>query len=144
LVNRKSSIEIILTPHLGEFSRLSGLPSQEIINNRFEHVREFAAKYNVNIVMKSETTFSCLATGEIFINPTGNEQLASAGSGDILSGVMVSLLAQTGDAKSAMLGGNYLHGMLADMYYEKHGNKQSAMQRDLIKLIPEAITKVIN
>lgn len=143
LSNRKSKNEIILTPHLGEFSRLSGLSSPDIINNRFESVREFAKKHNVNVVMKSETTFSCLPGGEIFINTTGNEQLASAGSGDILSGILVSLLAQTGNAKSAMLSGNYLHGMLAEMYYEKHGNKQSAMQRDLIKFIPDAITKII-
>ncbi len=144
LSGRKSFNEIILTPHLGEFSRLSSLSTEEIVGNRFESVREFAKKYNVNVVMKSETTFSCLTNGEIYFNTSGNELLAQTGSGDVLSGILVSLLAQTGNAKTTMLCGNYLHGMLAEMYYEKYGNKQSAMQRDLIKFIPEAITKIIN
>jgi NAD(P)H-hydrate epimerase len=144
LLNRNSECEIILTPHIGEFSRLSGLDTKDIALNRFETVREFSAKYNVNVAMKSETSFSCLREGKIFINPTGNELLASAGSGDVLSGIMVSLLAQTRDVYSAMVCGNYLHGMLADMYAEKHGNKQSASQQDLIKLIPKAITQILN
>jgi NAD(P)H-hydrate epimerase len=93
--SRKSGNEIILTPHIGEFSKLSGLSAEEIRNNRFECVSEFAVKNNVNVVMKSETTFSCTDEGEIFINTNGNEALATAGSGDTLSGLIVSILAQT-------------------------------------------------
>jgi ADP-dependent NAD(P)H-hydrate dehydratase / NAD(P)H-hydrate epimerase len=144
LSNRKASNEVILTPHLGEFSRLSSLSTEEIINNRFESVSNFAKKYNVNVLMKSETPFTCLKNGEVYFNTSGNELLAVTGSGDVLSGILVSLLAQTGDSKTAMICGNYLHGMLAEMYYEKYGNKQSAMQRDLIKFIPGAVTKIIN
>ncbi|MCI0450003.1 MAG: NAD(P)H-hydrate dehydratase [Chlorobi bacterium] len=144
LLRRNSESEIILTPHIGEFSRLSGIDSNEIALNRFETVIEFSSKYKVNIVMKSETTFSCLTNGKIFINPTGNELLASAGSGDVLSGILVSLLAQTGDVYRAVVCGNYLHGILADLYAEKHGNKQSASQQDLIKLIPKAISEILS
>ena len=153
LLNKNSGSEIILTPHIGEFSRLSGIDSKDIASNRFETVREFSSKYKVNVVMKSETTFSCINKspfekgdegGFIYINSSGNENLASAGSGDVLSGILVSLLSQTGDVYRAMICGNYLHGMLADLYAEEHGNKQSASQQDLIKLIPKAITEILS
>lgn len=144
LLKRNNNAEIILTPHLGEFQRLSGLSMEEILNDRFTAARDFAAKYNINLVLKSETSFSCLSSGEIYLNDTGNEALASAGSGDVLSGLIVSMLAQTGSAKSAMLCGNYIHGLLAEKYYQKYGNKQSASQQKLISFIPEVITELLN
>lgn len=143
LSNRKCEY-IILTPHLGEFSKLSGLSADEIILNRFESVRGFAKKYNVSVVMKSETTFSCLANGEIYFNVNGNESLAVGGSGDVLAGIIVSLLSQTKSVKASMLCGNFLQGMLAGLHYEKKGNKQTASQKDLIGFIPKAVTELLN
>lgn len=143
LAQRKDNTEIILTPHIGEFSKMSGLSADEITSNRFNAVREFAVKYKVNVVLKSETTLICLANGEIYINTMGNETLASAGSGDVLSGIIISLLAQTKNAKTAMLAGCYVHGMLAEMYFDEYGNKQTAAQRDLIKYIPKAVTNIL-
>lgn len=143
VLNHRNNSRTILTPHIGEFSRLSGYSMEEINENRFETVKEFAKKYNVNVVMKSETTFSCLANGEIYFNATGNEALATVGSGDVLSGIIVSLLSQTNDVKSAMLCGCYLHGLTAEIYNEKSGNKQSAAQSDLIKIIPDAMTRIL-
>jgi ADP-dependent NAD(P)H-hydrate dehydratase / NAD(P)H-hydrate epimerase len=143
LINREYGNEIILTPHLGEFSRLSGLSAKDITLNRFDTVCRFAKKFGVNVVMKSETTFTCLKNGEIFINPTGNESLGTVGSGDVLSGIIVSLLAQTMDVKSSLICGNYLHGLCADLYYKKYGNKQSASQTDFIKIIPKAVTYIL-
>jgi hydroxyethylthiazole kinase-like uncharacterized protein yjeF len=144
LNSRNSTAEIILTPHLGEFSRLTGLSVEEISANRFSLLKEFCGKYNVNVILKSETSVSCTAAGNIVINNTGNEQLASAGSGDVLSGIVVSLLAITGKASAAMICGNYIHGRLAEKYYDKFGNKQSATQQDLIKFISEVITEILN
>ena len=143
LKQRKSESEIILTPHLGEFSRLSGKTTDEINANRFEIVRDFAKEYNINVILKSETSLSCTSDGKIYINNSGNELLGSAGSGDVLSGIIVSLLAQSGNVITAMICGNYIHGMLADIYYDKYGNKQSASQQDLIKLIPAAVTEIL-
>ena len=143
LKQRKSASEIMLTPHIGEFSRLTGKTTEEINASRFELVRNFAKEYNINIILKSETSFSCTSDGKIYINNTGNELLGSAGSGDVLSGIMVSLLAQSGNVNTAMICGNYIHGMLADIYYDKYGNKQSASQQDLIKLIPAAVTELL-
>lgn len=144
LNRRKSSAEIILTPHIGEFAKLSGRTTEEITVNRFELTSEFAKKYNVNVVLKSETSISCTREGKIYINNSGNEQLGSAGSGDVLSGILVSILAQTGNAFSAMVCGNYIQGMLAESYYNKFGNKQSASQQDLIKFIPAVITGILS
>ncbi|MEO8513299.1 MAG: NAD(P)H-hydrate dehydratase [Ignavibacteria bacterium] len=144
LNSRNSDSELILTPHLGEFSRLSALSTESIIKDRFSAVKYFTSKYGVNVVLKSETSISCTPNGSIYINNSGNEQLGSAGSGDILSGIIVSILAQTGDVTSAMLCGNYIHGKLAEKYYERSGNKQTSSQQDLIKLIPEAITELLN
>ncbi len=143
LKQRNSKSEIILTPHIGEFSRLSGKTTEEINTNRFEILRNFALEHNVNLVLKSETSLSCTSDGKIYINNTGNELLGSAGSGDVLSGIMVSLLAQSGSVRAAMICGNYIHGMLADIYYDKFGNKQTASQQDLIKQIPSAITEIL-
>ncbi|MBL8015859.1 MAG: bifunctional ADP-dependent NAD(P)H-hydrate dehydratase/NAD(P)H-hydrate epimerase, partial [Ignavibacteria bacterium] len=88
-------------------------------------------------------SFACTTGGDIYINSTGNELLASAGTGDVLSGIIASLLAQTGDAGSAMICGNYLHGMLADLYYDKFDNKQSASVQELIKLLPVAVSRLV-
>lgn len=143
LSRRKNNSDVILTPHIGEFSRLSGLSVDDITANRFDSVSDFAKKYNVNVVMKSETTFSCLANGEIYFNPTGNEALATAGSGDVLSGIIVSIFSQTKSVKNAMICGCYLHGELSNIYCDKYGNKQSAAQSDLIKLIPYVVTRIL-
>jgi hydroxyethylthiazole kinase-like uncharacterized protein yjeF len=143
LKKRKHNNIVILTPHIGEFSRLARVEPEELMLNRFEKVRAFALEYNANIVLKSETSLSCLTSGEIFINPTGNESLATAGSGDVLSGIIASLLSQTGDPKIAMVCGNYLHGLCADLYYLKNKNKQTASPQDIINLIPKAVSMII-
>jgi len=122
---------------------LSGKSIEEITADRFKYIREFAYEYKVNIVLKSETSVSCVRNGDIYINPTGNETLAMAGTGDVLSGIMVSLLAQSGDVLTAMLCGNYIHGFCADIYKTKTGNAQSASPQDIIKLIPKAITDLL-
>jgi NAD(P)H-hydrate epimerase len=142
LKNRKYKNEIIITPHLGEFSRLSGKSIDDIKADRFKSVREFAYEYNVNVILKSETTISCVRSGDVYVNPTGNEALAMAGTGDVLSGIIVSLLAQSGDVMTAMLCGNYVHGYCADLYRSKTGNSQTASPQDIIKLIPKAITDI--
>ncbi|MEO6692757.1 MAG: NAD(P)H-hydrate dehydratase [Saprospiraceae bacterium] len=143
LKNRKTKNDIILTPHIGEFSRLAKVSVDEIEKNRFEIVRAFVSEYKVNLVLKSETTITCDINCNIFINPTGNESLATAGSGDVLSGIIASLFARSKDAKMAMLCGNYLHGLASDIYAQKKKNKQSATPRDIIEMIPEAISEVL-
>lgn len=153
LKTRSSKPEIFLTPHIGEFSRLIKFDAKEIQQNRFELVKNFAEEYKVNVSLKSETTISYINSasktqdeykGKFFINSSGNEALASAGSGDVLSGIITSMYAQTRDAYKTLILGNYLHGFCADLYYQKYGNKQTATPQDIIKLIPKAITKILD
>lgn len=144
LENRKFNNEIILTPHPGEFSRLTGIDTKLILSDRFKSLRDFTEKYKINCALKSETTINCLKSGEIFINSSGDQNLATAGSGDILSGVIASVFSRTGEAASALICGNYLHGLCAQMYSKKYGNKQSAAPQDIIKLIPKTITFLLS
>jgi len=153
LKSRISKPEIFLTPHIGEFSKLTNADIKKIQINRFELVKNFAEEYKVNISLKSETTLSYINSSsktndefkeKFYINSSGNELLASAGSGDILSGIITSMYAQTKDAYKTLVLGNYLHGYCADLYAEEYGNKQSAAPQDIIKLIPQAITKILN
>ena len=144
LRKRKSGGGIILTPHLGEFSRLTGLDVSKIRQDRFEILKEFTGAFKVNVALKSETTVSCSKSGEIFINTAGNESLATIGSGDVLSGILVSVLAQTKDVNAALICGNYLHGLCSEIYSNKYGNKQTASPQDMIKLIPKAVTAMLS
>ena len=144
LRNRKQNADIILTPHLGEFSRLTGIDISNIRKNRFEILKEFTGAYKVNVALKSETTVSCNKSGGIFINTAGNESLAAIGSGDVLSGIMVSILAQTRDVNASLICGNYLHGLCSEFYLKKYGNKQTASPQDMIKLIPKAVTALLS
>jgi hydroxyethylthiazole kinase-like uncharacterized protein yjeF len=144
LRKRRDNTDIILTPHLGEFSRLTGIDINNIRQNRFEILKEFTGAFKVNVALKSETTVSCNKHGEVFINTAGNESLATIGSGDVLSGIMVSLLAQTKDVNTALICGNYLHGLCSELYSKKYGNRQTASPQDMIKLIPKAVSAVIS
>jgi NAD(P)H-hydrate epimerase len=135
---------IILTPHPGEFSKLSKLEDTKIISDRFTCVRNFVKEFNVNVVFKCESSFSCINDGKIYINTTGNENLATAGSGDVLSGLISSLLAQSRNPMTAMVCGNFIHGYCADLYFNKSKSKQSALLRNIIKLIPVAVNEIIS
>lgn len=143
LKKRNPDIRVILTPHIGEFSKLSKISTDEILANRFEAVRHFASEFNVNVMLKSETSLSCTADGEIYLNSTGNQSLASAGTGDVLSGIVASVFAGSHDPKTAMICGNFIHGLCADLYFEKYKNKQTASPTDFIKLIPESISEIL-
>lgn len=144
VLNRRShDNQIILTPHIGEFSKLCKHSVDDIKKNRFEIAREFSAKNKVNVVLKSETSISVDIEENIYINTIGNQLLATAGSGDILSGIIASVFAQSYDERAAMLCGNYLHGIVAEKYFSKFKNKQTASPKDLIELIPEAVSEII-
>ncbi len=153
LKDRKFKNEIFLTPHVGEFSRLAQIDIKEIRLNRFELIKSFAEEYKLNISLKSETTVSYISSyssktndefkGRYFINSSGNEALASAGTGDVLSGIIASMYSQTKDSFRTLICGNYLHGYCADLYGKKYGNKQTATPQDILKLIPKAITKIL-
>jgi ADP-dependent NAD(P)H-hydrate dehydratase len=104
----------ILTPHVGEFARLSGLEIETIQKNRQQHAAEFAHKNGVIVVLKGKNTVITDGT-KLAINSTGNSGMATGGSGDVLTGLVVALLAQGMPAFDAAHLGVYLHGLAGDL-----------------------------
>lgn len=102
--------ELVVTPHLGEMSRLSGDSVAYIQNHLIEVAEEFARQYNVICVLKDEHTVTSVPYSQTYLNLSGNAGLATAGSGDVLSGIIGSLIAQGMPAKLAAPLGVYLHG----------------------------------
>ncbi len=112
--------EIVLTPHMGEFSRLTGKTVTEIKERRFEILRDFAKRHQCTVVLKDATTVICTHEGQIIVNITGNEGLATGGSGDVLSGIIGAFLARGLQGHRAAQLGVYLHGLTADIYKKEH------------------------
>ncbi|MCP2605053.1 NAD(P)H-hydrate dehydratase [Candidatus Aminicenantes bacterium AH-873-B07] len=129
---------IVLTPHPGEFARLLKKTTKEILKNKIEYTREFATKYNVYLVLKGYKTLIATPEGNVFVNPTGNPGMATAGSGDVLSGILGGLIIQQKNFLNAILAGIYVHGLSGDIASQKIGEK-SLIARDLITYLPKAI-----
>ncbi len=106
---------IVLTPHVGELSRLLARTIAECKQDLPGCGRELAERFHGVAVAKDARTVVCREQGEIYLNTTGNSGMATAGSGDVLSGVILGLLAQGTDAFHAAANGVYLHGMAGDM-----------------------------
>lgn len=106
--------EAVITPHLGEMSRLTGKSVAEIQNCLTEVAEEFAKQYNVICVLKDARTVTGIPSGQTYLNLSGNAGMATAGSGDVLSGIIGSLLAQGMCAKEAAPLGVYVHGRAGD------------------------------
>lgn len=127
---------VIVTPHPAEFSRLTGKTVDEIQNDRITAAKEFAKQYNVITVLKGVNTVVAAPTGETFINTTGNAGLAKGGSGDVLSGIIASLVAQGTELFYAAVLGAYLHGLAADKLSEKK-KMYGILPRDITEILPE-------
>ena len=103
----------ILTPHPGEFKRLAGESA-----NSFENIQkqiDFSTKYKVIVVLKGAFTTISTPAGKLFFNSTGNPGMATAGSGDVLTGIILGLLAQGISPENAAIAGVYLHGLAGDL-----------------------------
>ena len=113
LQNHKMPITI--TPHIGEFARLTGLSAEEILKDTQKHALEFAKKHNVTVVLKSHQTVVASPGGEVYINILGNPGMATGGTGDVLAGAVASFGAQGKSALEAALLGVYIHSYAADL-----------------------------
>ena len=103
----------ILTPHLVEFSRLTGFSPEEINKNKFEITKNFAKKYGATLLLKGKNTI--ITNGEIlFVNSTGNSHMANGGMGDCLTGIICSLAGHKYSLLQSAVIGAYLHGKIAD------------------------------
>jgi len=109
--------ESILTPHIGEFKRFAG--NFENSNEKIMLQRRISKKYGFNIVLKGPYTTMTDSKGELYINTSGNSGLATAGSGDVLTGIITGLLAQNYTPLNSMIFGVFLHGLSADIAVKK-------------------------
>ena len=125
----------ILTPHPKEFERLFGKTSNSF--ERLELLREMAVKYNLIIVLKGAHTATAMPNGAVFFNDTGNPGMATAGSGDVLTGMILSLLAQRYSPEEAAVLGVYLHGLAGDLAAEEMG-QEVLIASDIIEHIGKA------
>ena len=129
----------ILTPHPKEFERLFGKTENDYDRNNLQRTK--AEKLGVFIVLKGAHTCIATPSGDCYFNSTGNPGMATGGSGDVLTGLITSLLAQGYDSKSSSILGVYLHGLAADIALEETQNEESMIASDLINYFGKAFTK---
>ena len=113
--------ELILTPHPGELSRLTGLSVEAVQADREGVARRYAAQWNAVVVLKGARTVVAAPDGRVCVNPTGNPSLARGGSGDVLAGMMSALLACGLSAYEAAACAVWLHGAAADRAARQKG-----------------------
>lgn len=131
----------ILTPHPGEMARLLGINVAEVQADREAIARKFARDYKVIVVLKGHRAIVCDCEN-CYINQTGNPGMATAGSGDVLTGVIAGFLAQGLDAFSAAKYAVYLHGLAGDLA-AKEKTQISLIASDIIAKIPEAVKRCL-
>ena len=131
--------DTILTPHPKEFSRLFG--ESESAFDMLIKAREEAIRSHLFIILKGHYTAICCSDGDICFNTTGNSGMATAGTGDVLTGILLALLSQGYPQKDACRLGVYIHGLAGDLAAEELG-EEGMIASDVIKYIPYAFKKL--
>ncbi len=133
---RKREIPAVLTPHVGEMQRLTGLYRGEIIHNQIEVARNFAVENNCYVVLKSARTVIATPEGEAFVNVRGTPAMAKGGVGDVLSGILGALIGKM-EIKNALILGVTLHALAGELA-ERDKDTESVRATDLITHIAAA------
>lgn len=118
-VFKPRKVQVIITPHPGEFSRLTGYSIEDIQKNRLELAVQFASQHQVIVVLKGMYTVIALPDGTGYVNSSGNAALAKGGSGDTLTGMLLALVATEKDMKYSVTNAVFLHGLCADEYVKQ-------------------------
>lgn len=140
LLTKYGNRKIILTPHVGEFSKLTGLSIETILENRVEIAKKFARKYNLTLVLKGKNTV--ITNGDnTYINTTGNQSMANGGMGDCLTGIIVSLLGQKYSILESAMLGVYIHGLIGDECFKEN---QVVNASDIINNISKMLKVLYN
>lgn len=133
--------ELILTPHPAEFDRLAGSVSNGSFD-RLSRAHDLAQRLGAYIILKGHYSALCTPDGEIILNPTGNAGMATAGSGDVLTGIITGLLARGYTRRGACVLGMYLHGLAGDKAAERVG-QESLIASDIIDSLPTAFRELL-
>ena len=135
---KKGKVPLILTPHAGELSRLIDLPLSDIELRRIDVARQSAEDLNVVLVLKGAPTVVAEPAGSVYINSSGNAGMATAGSGDVLTGLIAAMLAQGLTGIDAARAGVYLHGLAGDLVAKEKG-LWGVLAGDIAEAVPDAI-----
>lgn len=138
----RASGPLILTPHPGEMARLLGTTSAEVQRDRLGAASRLACARNVCVVLKGAGTVVAGPDGRLAVNSTGNPGMATAGTGDVLTGIITGLLAQGLPAWEAACAGVYLHGLAGDLAASEQG-EAGLIAGDVIRAVPRAIQHVL-
>lgn len=131
----------VLTPHPGEFARLVHLATKDVLESKLELVPQFAQEYGVYVVLKSYKTLIATPEGNIYVNPTGNPGMATAGAGDVLSGMIASMIIQEKSLLEAIIAAVYIHGLSGDIGVERLGER-ALTAGNLITYLPAAMKRL--
>jgi len=134
--------ELVMTPHEGEFGRLTGLDARALGSDRLAAVRDLAASAKAIALLKGTRTIVAEPSGRATINPTGGAVLATAGSGDVLTGMIGGLLARGLEPAEAAAVGAYLHGVAGMLAGQDTG--EGTLAGDLVDRVPDAVRAVLD
>ena len=132
---------LILTPHPGEMGRLVGMSAEAVQQDRLAICRKFAQEHHCFVTLKGHRTLIADPDGNVWVNPTGNPGMATAGSGDVLTGILSGFVSQGIPILHAILLGVYLHGLAADLCAQRRG-ELPLMARDIVEHLPEAMGRL--
>jgi ADP-dependent NAD(P)H-hydrate dehydratase / NAD(P)H-hydrate epimerase len=135
----KLPAQVVLTPHPGEMSALTGVSTEEIQKDRFGMVRHFAGLWKKVVVLKGAVTLVGSPEGEVAAIPFANSILAKAGTGDVLAGIIAGLMAQGLDAYPAAWSGAWIHAQAGKVVLKRQGSEFSLTAGDLVAAIPQVM-----
>ena len=138
----RTKAPLVLTPHPGEFARLTGLKTEAVNADRVAISRKFATEKKVVLVLKGASTVVAAPDARVFVNPTGNSGLAKGGTGDVLTGLIAGLMAQGMTPLDAACAGVYLHGLAADIAAQSL-TEYCLAAGDLPDYLPQAFASVL-
>jgi NAD(P)H-hydrate epimerase len=138
---RSGPAELVLTPHLGELSRLTGRSAEDLERDRLSAPCTLAREWNAVVVMKGAPTVTASPDGRATVNSTGNPGMATAGMGDVLTGIIAGFLAQGLAAYDAARLGVFVHGLAADFAHARVGTL-ALVAGDVTATLPQAIHRL--
>lgn len=135
--------DVVITPHVGEFSRLIDVDKDEIKKKPFEYATSYAEKYGITCVLKDARTITACADGSSYVNVSGNPGMSKGGSGDVLAGVIAALVCQGVQVCDAASVGVAIHGRAGDIAAKKHG-EYAMIASELVDSIKEVMKQYEN
>src|SRR5699024_5464823 len=130
-----------LTPHPGEFSVLTGYSIKNILKNPLDLVSEYASKHKFIVVLYVEHKILAFHVGQFFINTRGISFFAKGGTGDVLTGMILSMVSYYEDIYQAVINAVYIHGLAAELWSESY-SKSGMTASDFHYLLPEVMKKL--